>query len=70
MLMEMVIGTAGVGRATSQYFDACFNYELSRHLTDIFFWWPDGGPVFGQYPDFLGFASVIVVTGEVFLVNF
>ncbi|XP_061393554.1 cationic amino acid transporter 3 [Musca vetustissima] len=59
LILEYVIGTASVARGLSGYFDSLIDKNMSTALTEAL---PINVSFLGDYPDFLGFGMVLVLT--------
>uniref|UniRef100_A0A1I8PZF6 Cationic amino acid transporter C-terminal domain-containing protein n=1 Tax=Stomoxys calcitrans TaxID=35570 RepID=A0A1I8PZF6_STOCA len=59
LILEYVIGTASVARGLSGYFDSLINETMSKTLKEVM---PINVGFLGDYPDFLGFGMVLVLT--------
>ncbi|XP_032230455.1 high affinity cationic amino acid transporter 1 [Nematostella vectensis] len=63
MVLEYVIGTASLGRASSEYLDAICGGSIHKFfINHVGHWHTDG---FASYPDFLAFALVLIIAGVV-----
>ncbi|XP_073843785.1 cationic amino acid transporter slimfast [Musca autumnalis] len=59
LILEYVIGTASVARGLSGYFDSLIDKNMSSALTEAL---PINVSFLGDYPDFLGFGMVLLLT--------
>lgn len=60
LILEYVIGTAGVARGLSNYIDALSNNSMKNALTDAM---PINVDFLSSYPDFLSFGLVMILAG-------
>ncbi|XP_075160148.1 cationic amino acid transporter slimfast [Haematobia irritans] len=59
LILEYVIGTASVARGLSGYFDTLIDQNMSKALKEAM---PINVDFLGDYPDFLGFGMVLLLT--------
>ncbi|XP_072948860.1 cationic amino acid transporter 3 [Epargyreus clarus] len=59
LILEYVIGTAGVAKGMANYIDSLCNNTMGRTMREIA---PINVPFLADYPDFFAFALVIVIT--------
>lgn len=59
MILEYVIGTASLGRASSEYIDSIFGGVMHKSLSEHLGMHAEG---LGSYPDFLAFFMVLIAT--------
>ncbi|XP_065360956.1 cationic amino acid transporter 3 [Calliphora vicina] len=60
LVLEYVLGTASVARGLSGYFDSLIDKNMSKALTEAV---PIKVDFLGEYPDFLAFGVVLLLTG-------
>ncbi|CAH0554871.1 unnamed protein product [Brassicogethes aeneus] len=60
LILEYVIGTASVARGLSNYIDSLANHAIRDTLTE---WIPMNVSFLSEYPDFLSFFFVLLLTG-------